>query len=492
MTVSSILLAAIILSSQVDPNRTAWNPAETIITSANVPTIHPVGFFATDGPIYAQPLIAPVMIRSTMYNALFTCTMNDTCYAFDADSPGVLLWRTPLGIIPRTSYPASSDEYGVPLGCLSTPSIDPVTQRMFAICSSSSSWVLFCIDLVTGAIRKQTTIAGAYGGAMFDPGFHNFRSGVTLANGNVYIMAACLCNEQSDTWHGWAFAYDENLNPVGVFCTTPTGNGGGIWSSGAAASVDSSGNLYVSTGNGSWDGISNFSESVLKLSPTLTLLDWFTPSDWASLMANDEDLASNRAILIPGTSLLVHTAKDFRVFLLSQSDLGHLQGTGTAPVQVFTMGGTVGSGTGAYGSAWMNETYYIPSTIGGLSAFSFNGSTFNPTTSASINFGVGFPGPAGLFGSGTTILWAVTPNGDASTMEQTGMLHALNPSTLAELWNSGSTLGHLPKFAAPVVANGKVYVSTLDNQVQVYGLPPGSGAGRISISSVGIGSVARR
>jgi hypothetical protein len=31
-------------------------------------------------------------------------------------------------------------------------------------------------------------------------------------------------------------------------------------------------------------------------------------------------------------------------------------------------------------------------------------------------------------------------------------------------------LGNMTKFAAPTVANGKVFVATQDNKVQVYGL----------------------
>ena len=41
------------------------------------------------------------------------------------------------------------------------------------------------------------------------------------------------------------------LAQVAVYCDTPTGNNGGIWMSGQGPAADASGNIYISTGNGS-------------------------------------------------------------------------------------------------------------------------------------------------------------------------------------------------------------------------------------------------
>jgi hypothetical protein len=57
-----------------------------------------------------------------------------------------------------------------------------------------------------------------------------------------------------------------------------------------------------------------------------------------------------------------------------------------------------------------------------------------------------------------------------------GTLRALNPAGLSEYWNSDAsgadTLGILSKYAAPVVANGRVFVPTQSGYVAVYGLLP--------------------
>jgi outer membrane protein assembly factor BamB len=52
------------------------------------------------------------------------------------------------------------------------------------------------------------------------------------------------------------------------------------------------------------------------------------------------------------------------------------------------------------------------------------------------------------------------------------VLHAINPATGAEYWNSGNTPGNLAKCNAPTIANGKVLVATPSNMIYVVGLPP--------------------
>ncbi|MDE1766561.1 MAG: hypothetical protein KGI27_09885 [Thaumarchaeota archaeon] len=476
--------SASITSANWDQARTGANPNEVQITAANVNTLVAGPVLPVSGAVMGQPLVVPIGPTT----GLITCTMTNDCYAFDAVA-GTQLWHTNLGITPRTSLNAGQNInqfYTSGVGCVATPAVDLALGKVFAVCATSTpSWVLFSLDLTTGNTLGSVTVTGsvtgsgdpsggdlvAGGSLTFYPAYELSRGGVTLANGNVYVTFASY--NDTHPYHGWVMGYTETtLAPVGVFCTTPSGGAGGVWMAGGGIAVDSTGNLYLSTGNGTWDGTTNFANSILKLSPSLQLLDWFTPSNYAALSSVDADLASNRPILIPNTSYLVHTSKGFQVFVLSITNLGHLQGT---PVQTWTMAGTPGNDSGAFGSLLSNGVFYIPTTTGLLSAFQWTGGGFNTTPVATNTFSVGSPGPSALAGT-PGLVWVITTagTGSADTMAQQGVLHALNSTSLVELWNSGS-FGTMTKFSSPTVANGQIFIPTQDGKILVYTLPAQGG-----------------
>jgi outer membrane protein assembly factor BamB len=62
--------------------------------------------------------------------------------------------------------------------------------------------------------------------------------------------------------------------------------------------------VYVVSGNGPWNGRTDWGDSILKLDPSgRHLLDSFTPTNQASLAAGDEDLGSTGPALLPTVSL---------------------------------------------------------------------------------------------------------------------------------------------------------------------------------------------
>src|SRR6202034_3559596 len=85
---------------------------------------------------------------------------------------------------------------------------------------------------------------------------------------------------------GWVLAYDVASNQVTAGVPTTQVFGGGIWMGGQGLAADSQGYLYGATGNGSFDGVNNFAESILKIQYTppsgqtpasLQIVSWFTP-----------------------------------------------------------------------------------------------------------------------------------------------------------------------------------------------------------------------
>jgi hypothetical protein len=69
----------------------------------------------------------------------------------------------------------------------------------------------------------------------------------------------------------------------------------------------------------------------------------------------------------------------------------------------------------------------------------------------------------------TGIVWASVPEvGDAVAQLTSGALHAFDAADVShELWCGG--VGTFAKFTAPTVVNGKVYLATFDNRLNVYG-----------------------
>jgi hypothetical protein len=370
---------------------------------------------------------------------------------------------------------------------------------------------LHAIDLATGNEKSGSpvTISGTYpgigdGGTVdaFDPRQQNQRPGLALVNGNVYI--AWASHEDTYPYYGWVMGYNaSSLNQASVLNVTPNVQYGGIWMGGGAPAADSSNNLYLITGNGIFDvndtsGPSNdYGDSFLKLSSSLAVLQYFTPSDQANDNASDADFGSGGAAILvdqpsgPVSHLVIGGGKDGYLYLLNRDAMGGLGDSNAW--QRFNFGNPIYS----TGSFW-NNTFYMAGVNGHLQAFSFNTSTgkFNTSNVSQSLAQYGFPGSTpSVSSSGTTngIVWALD-NANYCTNLSSGcgpaVLHAYDGTNLArELWNStqgtGNAAGNAVKFTVPTVANGKVYVGTRGNntggsnssttvpgELDVYGLLP--------------------
>jgi len=177
------------------------------------------------------------------------------------------------------------------------------------------------LDLATGADLPVSPVV--ISAPAFDPLMQNQRPALTLANGMVYVGYASHCDKEP--YHGFLMAYEaQTLTQVSVLNTSPTGSEASIWQSGQGPAVDEEGNVYVVTGNGSWDGVRNFSEIFLKLNSKLSLIDWFTPTNHLALDREDADLNSSGASLIPGTHLVLGGGKQGVLYILDTRDFGHL------------------------------------------------------------------------------------------------------------------------------------------------------------------------
>ena len=535
-----------------DLSRAGVNAQEHALTKSNVTT----GTFgklfscAVDAAIYAQPLwVANLTISGGTHNVVFVATQHNTIYALDADAgPCTAYWQTGANGVnslmpPGETWVTSADESGCALvipdiGILGTPVIDPATGTIYLVTNTKTTGGaltfhqrLHALDIATGnekfggptEIRAVVsgTGAGSSGGQVsFDPMLNSQRPALLLQNGHVFVSWASYCD--LGPYHGWLMSYNAaSLLQEAVFNVSPNSFAGGIWMSGNGPAADSSGNIYLATGNGTWNGTDAFGDSILKFQAltatpaSLTVLDYFTPHEQLSLDTKDKDLGSGGVMLLPDPSsisghphLLVEAGKSGNIYLVDRDNLGHFCSTcTTSDTQIVQ--DVSGALTGLWGSpAYWNSIMYFGETdetrnLKYMKAFSFSATGPNflsaiPTSTTANTYTYTYPGPTisvSTDGNASAIVWAIDSSAFGTTEGITraagpAILHAFDANDLAtELWNSSQapgnrdTAGNSVKFTVPTVANGKVYIGTRGNddtlgkgttfgEIDVYGLLP--------------------
>ncbi len=501
-----------VLTYHNDNSRTGQNTHETILRPENVNSSQFGKLYSVplDGAVVAQPLVASnVRIGGNVVpHVVYVATENAGLYAIDGDR-GSVLWRLSF-IDPSAGITAFANGFcdGSPpqFGITGTPVIDASTGTIYLVAQTDENGHvvhrLHAIDMATHAekfggpvvIRANvpgTGMGSQNGTVSFDPVHSLQRAGLLLENGHVIIAWSSYCDSAS-FWHGWIMSYNAaTLSQEAVLNTTPNGNAGGVWGSGSSLAADANFNIYFPTGNGDYDGTSNFGDSILKLSEpgrgSFPLLDWFTPYNQATLDANDWDLGSGGLLLLPNLpagfahrQLLVQAGKQGTIYLTDRNNLGKYCTTCTSrDTQIVQE--LPGAVPGIWGMpAYWNDNVYF----GGAStlrAFSFNANnsgllSTSPTSQSVEAFG--YPGPTPTVsadGNANGIVWTL----DAASYGSSccGVLHAYDATDLgSELYNSNQAAGSrdVPggavKFSVPTIANGKVYVGS-QTSLNIYGLP---------------------
>ncbi len=522
-----------VLTQHNDLARSGANLNERILNVHNV-NANQFGLVFTrdvDDQIYAQPLIITHVSLGArgMHNLIIVATVNDSVYAFDADSAAnAAPWWRDNFLDENTVAPNAADmtdacggeyaDFNGNIGIVSTPVIDPSTGTIYLLARTKEHGTNFvqrlhALDVRTGAERPRSPvrIAATYAGngsgnvegvITFDPKRGNQRAGLALVNGLVYIAWSSHCDW--GPYHGWVMGFDAaTLQQRVVYNTTPEGVNGGIWMSGQAPAADAQGNLILAVGNGTVgaDGdptkVVNRGESLLKLTRdggSLRVADWFTPSNWQDLENTDNDFGNSGVLLIPGTELAFSGTKEGKVYLVNRN---HMNGLGHAKsdtdavqsFQVTSPGSSYGlfgapiwwdGPSGSYAYLWCKQDYlrqYQFDPAAGKFRLPEYARGPGPDRAAM---------PGGILSlsangrkSGTGIVWASHPfKCDANHAVCPGILRAYDAENVGrELWNSDQAggrdaVGSFAKFVPPTVANGRVYLATFSKRLNVYGLLP--------------------
>lgn len=488
-----------------------------------------------DGQIYAQPLVVTgleIAGKGTR-NVVFVATMRNMVYAFDADGAETSpLWKTPLGApMPYDRIPkdggALLGQYNIRpyIGITSTPVIDRAKRLMYVVakiaepqCPGLDATTPACpvvyrihaLDLSNGAVVRKSDIRIPMKNDTVPEEDvarrHLQRSALLLANHKVY--AAFGAHQDAPPFQGWVIAFDsdtlQQLEPV--FCSTPGGEMGGVWQAGNGPAADRQGNIYLMTGNGSFepDGSKQFGSTFVKLNADLTPIDWFAAANVKSLNLLDVDLGSSGPMLLPGTDELVGGGKEGKLYLVSQSKLGHQEQRHwwhdqlNPPIQyfqasrrwritwlswfplLFNIGYHHIHGAPVYWNGRSNgPTIYVWPEEDNVKAFHYDSEKkFNTRPLKGMMGNRGMPGgflSISANGQEDGILWAAIPYQDDAWVEIVrGTLRAFRADTLELLWstdrNEPADHFDFAKFVPPTIANGKVYLATFSDRLNVYGL----------------------
>ena len=517
-----------VLTWHNDNARTGLNTNETILSLTNVNQNGFGRLFSqpVDGPVYAQPLYVPnvAVPGKGTHNLVFVATQHDSVYAFDADSRSASnaapLWHVSflnpaagvvsVSTLDAVDFPGEDCQTFVgEIGIVGTPVVDSSSGTLYVVARTKEPGAggslvqvqrLHALDITNGQERSyspvpiEATVSGSGIGSSgnmlsFNPAREVQRSALLLQGGVVYIAWASYCDLAP--YHGWIIGYDAHtFQQVGVLNVTPNGSAGGIWMGGGGLSGAPDGSIYCLTGNGTFDtsaSPTNFGNSFLKLvqGSSLTVTDYFTPFNQASLDVSDTDLGSGGALVLPDSvgslnhpHLVIGCGKEGQIYLLDRDNMGHFNSRGdTQIVQKFAL---FSSQTGQPyffgGPAFFNNRVYFQCVNQSLKAFAITNGLLNRSPVSQTVDTVGFRGSIpsitadGVFNA---IVWQIIP-GPPPGIET---LRAYNATNLTQkLYDSylstqagASDLVSFVKFTVPTIANGKVFLGGL-TELAVFGL----------------------
>ena len=399
-----------------------------------------------NGQLYGEPLVLGQLV--------YVATQNDMVYALSA-ATGAIAWSVRLGApVPASRLPCSN--IGPNVGITGTPVIDPARQEIFLVAdvlvNGKPAHMLTGLNTATGAIELSQDVDPPDQ----DPAALLQRTGLTLDNGSVYWGFGGNA-EDCGQYKGRVMGVPEAGGTPRIFTTEPEAGGrmGAIWMGGGAPAVDANGNLWVATGNGSAlsgkrsayddsDGLSSFS-------PSLHLLQYFAPADWAVNNSDDLDMTTEPVLLPDGQVILA--GKSQVVYLLNGA---HLGGIGTQQAELNLACSTNIDG----GSAHVAMIVYLPC-LSGIVAV--RASSSPPALHMLWSSGIG-GGPPIVAGG---LVW---------TIGQNGKLYGLDPDTgkVQQQAVIGLPANHFP---TPGIGAGLMLTTSARNVIAFRTFTSGAGLG---------------
>jgi outer membrane protein assembly factor BamB len=211
-----------------------------------------------------------------------------------------------------------------------------------------------------------------------------------------------------------------------------------IWSRGGAVIDPATGNIFVTTGNGPWDGRTAWGDSLIELDPTATrMLGNWTPDNNEALARIDMDLGTTSAALLGG-GFIVQGGKDGLLRLLSERTIAGTEPHRGGELQVVQVrsGGRQRASTAPVVMRRGSNTWLIAADSVGTYAYQLRDGKLEPAWS------IATPGTAPVVAGG--LLYVYDP---------AGAVHVREPETGKEIASLPCGPGH---WSSPIVVDGRI------------------------------------
>jgi outer membrane protein assembly factor BamB len=253
-------------------------------------------------------------IKGSSHDAFFITTTYGKTLAIDADSGAVLWEYTP------TSYEKLKGTYRI---TNSTPVADGDRKFIYA---AAPDGMIRKLSVADGRVVWETAITRLPEREKIASPLSFFHGRVFAATdgyigddppyqGHVAILDAAT-GSLLHVWNSLSSDRRELLDPSSV----PQSDSG-IWGRAGVVIDSATGDLYVATGNGTWDGVVNWGDAVIELDPDATrILGNYTPENTEALNDRDQDLGSTSPVLL-GNGLIAQGGKDRLIRVLDWSTM---------------------------------------------------------------------------------------------------------------------------------------------------------------------------
>jgi hypothetical protein len=313
----------------LNPQRSDASEEQTGVSAANVAHLHR-RTLTLPGTVDSSPIyLHEANVNGAKHDVIVVTTTYGRTLAIDANSGRTLWTYTP---------PGYAGFVGSAQITVTSPLADPDGEYVY---SASPNGLIHKLRLADG---REAPGAGWPARVTLEPMHEKLGAALNIDGEDLLVTTSGYIGDAPPYQGHLVLIRRSSGRLVGIFNTlcanrrglqqpsTCPASDSAILSRAGAVVEPGGGRLLIDTGNGPWNGTTNFGDSVLELSfPGLRLLQDFTPVNQEYLNDHDLDLGSSAPALL-GHNRVVVAGKDGIVRLLALSALdGHAPGAGGRP-----------------------------------------------------------------------------------------------------------------------------------------------------------------